>query len=898
MNLRGKFIPKFGCYHFTVLFLTVIFTFCLIKPAQSQTINKIVADTTLIYKDSLSLNDTLGIDDSLTISDTVVSDSLRKAKLDSLGIRISKDALPDIVTATAVDSAVLNMKEHLFYLYGNAQVNYQDLQLNAGKITFDQSQSVVLAQPAFDSLGIAKERPSFTQGSEKFTYDSLQYNFKSKRAIVRNARTQYGEGFVFSEQVKRNPDQSLYGLHNIYTTCSLDTPHYGIKAQKIKVVPNQVIASGPANITVEDVPTPLFLPFGLFPIAQGHKSGFRLPSYTIEENRGLGLIDGGYYFYINDYVDLLLTTRFYSRGSWAASGISTYANRYRYNGGLSFSYAYNKTGEVYERNSSIGKDFNINWNHRSDPKSRPGVTFSASVNAGTSTFYSNNSYNIQQILQNQFQSNISYQKAWLTKPYTLTVSARHSQNTQTREVDVYLPEVAFFTPFNPFQGPNSTGTKWYEKITGTYSFSGLNRYRFIDSNFSLNQVSLNDMNHDMVHTIPLNATYNVMRYFKLDFNTSYNEYWLTRQTYRYFNPEFEKEDTIRRDGFYTARDFSAGVNLNTKIYGIRNFRNSGLAGIFHVIIPRIGFSYTPDFAASPFRYGYRTITAGGRTPVYISPYEQSVAGVPGRGQFGDFNSSLNFGIDNNLQIKVRTNDSIGTKKITLIDGLSLDGSYNLAADSFKWSTIATAFRTNIMDLVNISARATFDPYSYNRFSKRRVDTLLLDREGQIARLMQAEIGLSASLRSGMGKNANKTDPRNSPDEDIRRMMQYGRYNDYVDFNIPWNLSLQYSLGISRDQALLPDRDTFIFNNNTVTLSGDFNLTPRWKIVASSGYNFITKQLTPTQLELYRDLHCWEMRLSTIPFGPNKNFIFTLNVKAQMLHDLRLLRRRDFRDAVY
>src|SRR5690606_29792800 len=277
-----------------------------------------------------------------------------------LGIRIAKDAISSEITSKASDSAVLNLRKHLFYLYGNAKVNYEDVQVTAGKIRFEQSSGVIMASPSFhDSTGEMYNKPDFSQGREKFTYDTMQYNFQSKRAIVRNTRTQQGEGYVFSQQVKRNPDQSIYGYNNLYTTCALDTPHFGIRAKKIKVIPGRVVASGPANIMVEQVPTPLFLPFGLFPISKGQLSGSLLPTYTIEEGRGVGLLNGGYYFNLGQYADLETRANIYSKGSWQTSARTNYANRYKYNGGFVFTYAYDKTGEEFEPGASIQKAFNV-----------------------------------------------------------------------------------------------------------------------------------------------------------------------------------------------------------------------------------------------------------------------------------------------------------------------------------------------------------------------------------------------------------------------------------------------------------------------------------------------------------------------------------------------------------
>lgn len=890
MSRKGKIILKKSLGYCAALLQTVFFTLILTNPSQAQGLD--IKDSVATPSDSVSLK--LAPSFPGAGADTTSHASLE----DSLGIKISPDALTSTVTAEASDSAVLDMKRNLFYLYGDAKVNYEELKLTAGQIVYDQATNTITAQPSFDSSGGIGKRPSFTQGQETVTYDSLQYNFKSKRAIIRNARSQYGEGFVRSRQVKRNPDQSIYGWRNVYTTCSLDTPHFGIRAQRIKIIPNKVIASASANLMVEQVPTPIVLPFALFPITDRHRSGFQLPTYTFEQQRGLGLTNGGYYFHFNEYVDLLFLANIYTKGSWSASGVSNYANRYRYGGIFSFSYAYNKTGETYEPGSFITKDFNISWQHRTDAKARPGVNFNASVNLGTSTYYSNNSYNVNQILNNQLASNITYSKNWINKPYSLNVGVRHSQNTTSREVRVDLPELNFYVAqFNPFENKRRVGSpRWYEKISASYNFNALNQTSFYDSSFSLNTLSLRDFRNGFKHSIPVSASYNVLRFVNLSFGTAYTEYWLTDKIFRFYNRDLGRLDTIQNRGFYTARDFNANVNLSTRIYGVKMFRKGKLMGIRHVLTPNVGFTYTPDFAADPFRYYYQTRLDTSSQLTYISPYETSVIGTPGMGQYGKFASNISFGLNNNLQIKTRSKkDSTGTgRNITLIDGLSLTSAYNIAADSFNWSQVNVSFRTNILDKLNISAGASFDPYDIDRTTGRRTRETVWERGNGVARFDRANVSLSAGFRS---KQADKKKAPAVRTDEYNQLMQNGGYSNYIDFNIPWSLNLSYTLSVDKRLTNYTRNDTIVLNQNLM-FQGDFNLTARWKIAFSSGYDFDTHALSITSIDIYRDLHCWEMRLGTIPFGPRKSYNFTLNVKASILQDLRLIRRRDYRDAVY
>jgi lipopolysaccharide assembly outer membrane protein LptD (OstA) len=888
-----------------------LFSLCLLltiwgtAPLHAQTSGR---DTLQSLPDTLLGARRQGAD---SLSDTLakaVDTADKAAQLKALGIRISPDALPATVKAAATDSAVLDLTTNNFFLYGNAQVDYEDLTLTAGKVIYDQGKSTITAQPFVDSSAFdpgappaaidsaTKGRPTFTQGAEKFTYDELRYNFGTKKALVRNARTQYGEGFIYSEQVKRAPDQSIYGAGSVYTTCNLDTPHFGVHARRIKVIPGRVAVAGPANLEIEGVPTPLFLPFALFPISEQQRSGFRIPSYTIEQQRGLGLTNGGYYVYFSDKADLLLTGNVYSKGSFNVSAVSAYANRYHYSGGVNLAYGFEKTGESFEPSSIIRKTFAIAWTHRSDAKARPGLTFEANVNIQKGNYYQRNSYNPSLVLNNQFNSSLTLSRTFTTRPMSITAGANLNQTQigQATNNVLTLPSFNFYySQITPFKRKVQLGApKWYEKITASYTFNLQNQLSFYDTAFAIDRLGFTDFRNGIVQRIPISASYTALRFINISFGANYNEYWLARKDVINYNSSTEQIDTLTSTGFFTTRDANASVNASTRIYGMKLFKTGKIAGIRHVLTPNVGFSYTPDFAKNPFRGAYLQQLSAGGAINYQSPYQFNAI-VPG-GPFGSFSSSLNYGLNNNLQMKVRTkSDSAGgTKNVTLIDGLALTGSYNLAADSFQWSDVGLSFRTNILDKINISANALFDPYGVqNATGNRRRETLLSSGAG-LARLRNASISASASFRSG-GKTPELIPAGESPADRYLR----NRAVDYVDFNIPWNANIGYSLTASNVYNTRQRADTLIVNQG-VTLSGDFNLTPRWKIAVTTSYNATTTQLGFTSLDIYRDLHCFEMRLNTIPFGPLKSYTFTLNVKAQVLQDLRLLRRRDFRDTVY
>lgn len=884
MNLCGKIISKILSIHRSAIIMAVIFTIS-ITYGYAQVSNA-PADTVIVRTDST-------VTDTIALKNKQQTDSANKrSKLENdLGIRLSKDALASVVKADATDSAVLDMKHNVFYLYKNAKVNYEDKQLEAGRIKYNQATGIVTAEPLVDSFSVNPSKPSFSQGQEKFTYDTVQYNFKSEKLVGLHVRSKYGEGYMYSEQIKRNPDQSVYAKHSVYTTCSLDEPHFGIVARRIKVVPGHVIATGAANIVVEGVPTPLFLPFGIFPISQTQHSGFVIPTYTIEQRRGIGLMNGGYYFYLNDHADLLTQVNFFSKGSWAVSSISNYINRYHYNGNLSFSYAYTKTGEDYEAGSEITKDFRLIWNHRTDAKAKPGQSFNASIDAGTSSFYSNTSYDPNQILRNQYSSNISFSKNWQGAPLSLTVSARHSQNTANRTINLTLPELSFsVAQINPFQSKRSVGTHWYDKITASYAFHALNSATFIDSTFGFNSLASNKMQNGASHSIPVSASYTVLRFVQMSFGVNYNEYWVTEKLQEQYSNADKKLDSVDTRGFFATRDFNTSMQLSTRIYGTKLYKTGKVKGIRHVLTPNVGFTYRPDFGASPFNYGYYSVRDSVNTQQYLSPYAAtSVVGAPAIGKQG----SVNFGIGNTLQMKVRTGkDSTATDKIIrLIDGLDIRSAYNIAADSFNWSPLSTSFHTSLLDIININASANFNPYAIDYNTGRLTPHTLSSQGLGLVRFTDANITLGSNFHS---KAKNKEDTKSNTEE-YNRLMRNSAYGSYLDFNIPWSVNISYSLSLTNSYARFSKKDTLVTSNHNISVSGDFNLTERWKVTVSTGYDLVGHQLTITQLGIFRDMHCWQMSIQTIPFGPNRNYTFTFNAKASVLQDLKLLRRKDYHD---
>lgn len=811
----------------------------------------------------------------------------------ALGIKISPDAPENEVVSSAKDSAMLDMETSIYYLYGDAEVKQDDLELKSGVVEFNQKINVVSAYPEYDTSRIKISEQSFKQGTETFTYDSLRYNFKSRRAIVRNARMQYGEAYINSYQVKRNPDQSIFGYKNVYTTCNLEHPHFGINARKIKVIPNKVAASGRAHLEIADLPTPLLFPFGIFPINPEKKSGFILPTYTLEGNRGVGLQRLGYYVDINKYIGASVMFDIFSKGSYGVFGSTEYNKRYKYSGALNIDYTYSKMGEEFEQNALIQKDFKVRWKHTVDPRSMPGATFTANVEAGTGGFNRVNGMTADMQLNNQYRSTIAYSKTWAGKPFSFTAAANHNQSTQSGQVTVTLPDISFnVAQLTPFQRKQRVGKdRWYEKISASYNFAAQNRINFIDTAFSFRTLSFDQFDNGIKHTASVSATYNVLRFINWNFSIPYNEYWNTKQTFYEWDQSKLGNDTTIKTGFFATRDFSFNSSMNTRIYGLKMFKKGKLMGIRHVITPSLNFNYTPGFARSPFNYFYDYYDQNGRL-LNNSPYSASPSAVMGPTNPLP-NGSAGISINNNLQIKVRSKDSTGTKNITLIDGLSIGANYNFFADSNNLTNITFSGRTSILQKFNISFGGAFDPYHWE--NGVRTKHYSVEQSGPIARMrnMYASLDFDLSGESRKNKDEEEVDAARASNADVQRMLRNNGLAAYYDFNIPWSLrissSINYTLSNQRD-----GREKEVFSPQ-LSVSGSLRFTKKMMFNFVTGYDFQNKSIGATTLNISRDLHCWQMALNITPFGLYRNYNFTLNVKSSVLQDLKLTRRRAYQD---
>jgi len=792
-------------------------------------------------------------------------------------------ALKSKVHYSANDSTRFDIAIQKVYLFGSAQVEYEDIVLKAQYIELDLKNNIVFAKGGKDSLGKPFGTPLFSESGQEFSADSMTYNFKTKKGRISEVVTKQGDGFIHGAVVKKDTGDVYYIKHGLYTTCELKHPHYFIKAEKLKVIPEDKIITGPAYLVLGDVPTPLAVPFGYFPNKKGRTSGILIPTYGESEALGFFLKDGGYYFGISDNFDLALRGDIYSFGSWGLKTNSNYVKRYKYNGNVSINYSNILLGEKELPTSSVSKDFFVRWAHNQDGKARPGSRFSANVNAGSSTYNTFNSYsnyNPNLFLTNTFQSNIAYARTWQRS--NLSVNARHSQNTINKKVDLSLPEVTYsVNRFYPFKGKNRVTAKWYDKIGISAVANAKNDISTYDSLlFKPNVVQ--KMNNGLTTSVPISTSFNILNYFNLNpsFTTTTRTYYKTLN--KTYNPDTRLIETDTVNGFRNSLDYIASASLSTKLYGMYVFPRARIKAIRHVITPSLSASYRPDYSSSKYGYFQTVRDSSGNLQQY-SIFQNGIYGGPSAGKSG----LINYSINNNLEAKAKSkNDTDNTdRKITLIESFSVSQSYNLAADNFQWSVINMNARTRLFKSLDITAGAALDPYQVNEVGTR-IEKFTWDKDNSIGRLTSANLSLGTNLRNIKKETVKKESSKGTEAE-----LDYINANPdaYIDFNVPWSLNMYYNLQYAKPQLTETVSQSFSF-------SGDVSITAKWKAGFNSGFDLKTSKFTYTSLNIYRDLHCWEMAFSWVPFGERQSYSVTINVKSPVLQDLKLNKKKDWYDA--
>ncbi len=816
-------------------------------------------------------------------------DTIPIQKVDS--VKISKKALKSKVEYTAEDSIRFDVEKKMIYLYGKATVKYEDIDLKAEYININSETQVISAWGLLDSLGKIVGKPVFTQDQTSFVADSMRYNYKTKRARISQVITQEGEGFIHGETIKKDAEDNIYIRNGQYTTCNLEHPHFAINATKLKIIKDNKIVTGPAYLTIEDIPTPLAIPFGFFPNKKGRSSGIVIPTYGNSPAQGYFLRDGGYYFGINDHVDLALLADIYSLGSFGVKAVSQYATRYKFNGAVDLSYSKNVFGSRFFKDIPNGgyssqNNFFIRWRHAQDTKARPGTSFSANVNAGSANFNSFNSQNPTLIITNTFLSSIAYSltRSW----YSLSLNLGHNQNTNTRDISITLPEGQFnINRFFPFQRKVQVGTKrWYENIGVSANVNFRNQLNTKDTLLRYAS-TYRGMQNGVQATVSASTQFKVLKYFTFSpaINAVNRTYFATVD--KYFDNA--TQTLVVDTNFFwqnianirNRSEFNVTGTLSTRLYGMYEFKRGKIAAIRHVLTPQINMSYRPDFNTQLFGYYGPNGTYGS-----YSPYEIGLYGQPSVGKQGLVGLSLG----NNLEMKVRDRkDTTGTglKKVSLIDQLTVASSYNIAADSLKWSQISISGRTTLFKNLGVNFSTSLDPYA--AVNNVRINQSAWKVNKQILRLSGANLALNLALRP---KDKSVVKKNLTPDEEEVLKKKNANPDLFVDFNLPYTLNVSYNLNYNPAAAGTEFSPKV---TQTLNFSGDLRISAKTKLGFSSGYDFINKEISFTSLDIYRDLHCWELSANWIPFGFRKSYNINIRVKASVLQDLKLQRRRSWQD---
>jgi LPS-assembly protein len=816
---------------------------------------------------------------------------------------LSKDSIDAPIDYNASDSGVLIVDTREFLLYGKAKTNYQDLKIEAATIRYNQQSKMVKAYGSTDSSGKLDSKPVFMQGEMKSISDTISFNMETGKGLTKNTFFQEGEIFVNAISLKKMNDSVVYAKKARFTTCNLDTPHFAFRTGRMKIINNKLGISGPTFPEFEGVPMPIGIPFGIFPLNRGRHSGILAPAFTASEDFGLGLEGLGYYKVINDYLDFTTRANIYSYGGWNVNLNSKYIKRYAFTGGFNLTLQNTKSlnrfgGTGDEFNQS--KSFMLNWSHSRDNRARPGTSFSANVNFGSSRFNRLLLNNPMQNFQNQLSSSISYSKDWRGK-YNLSVNANHNQNNNLRLVNLQLPTLNFnVVTLYPFQSKEQIGAgKWYEKIGIGYSGNVQNQLSFYDTAFNFKRL-LDTAQWGAVHNIPISMSLPALGPVTISPSISYEERWYGQRFIRSWNSANKKVDTVKYRGLFTARQMSFGISAATRIFGTYTFgKNSNIKGIRHEMRPTVSVNYQPDMAAA-YHYSTQIDTTGRR--IRFSQYEGGVIGSFSEGRFG----GIGFGIDNLLEMKVRdkSDSTAKDKKIKLIEGFGISSSYNMLADSFKLGTFNLYARSTLFEKVNINASATLDPYDVDKMGYRLKTYAFDPKAFKFGRITSGSIAISTSFssKSKDGKTekdrAIPIDPFLTPDEQ-QRQLQFAKSNpaEFTDFNIPWTLSFSYSLSFNRQ--LKPDYSGFETRTfSSLNFNGDFSLSEKWKVGGTGYYDVSMGGLQQFSMFISREMHCWQMSINVMPVGIFRSFNITVNPKSGILRDLKINRSRVFSNSTF
>ena len=972
-----------------ILFFAIIFVMAgnIVQVVQKNVGDDVVPDSLAekgmeIADSLLKSGSVMGLD-SLLKKDSSIIDSLDSINpldtLDSLhrAIYLRNKALDDSIAAdsanrkrkngidfpvnyTSNDSLVYYADSRKAFLFGNANVKYDNMDLTAEHIDVQMDSSLVHATGAeryvkddlpplpkdsgrIDSSKLQKERyglPVFVMGSDKYETDTMSFNFKTKKGLIQNAYTEQQDGFLVSEKSKRDKDGTFYIKHGRYTTCDDPEPDFYLALSRAKVRPGKDVVFGPAYLVVQDVPLPLAIPYGFFPFSKSYSSGFIMPTYGDEQARGFYLKDGGYYFAINDNIDLKLLGEIYTKGSWAISAASNYNFRYKYAGQFFFSYQNTKDGEKGFPDYSETTSFKLQWSHRQDAKANPYRTFSASVNYASTKYERNNlnsMYNPTTMTQSTRTSSVSWGTTFSSIGMTLSATANATQNMRDSSVALTLPDLNInISRFYPFRRSKKVGEeRWYEKIHMSYSGHISNSITTKEDKLMKSNL-IKDWRNGWQHNIPIGATFSLFKYINISPSINF-----TDRTYmKKINQSWDQENQeVRNDtiyGFYNVYNWSSSISANTKIYGFfvpnRKIFGEKIQAIRHTLTPSISFSYAPDFGSN--RYGYwksyqRTDLSGTPIgqPVSYSPYSGGIFGVPGKGKTG----SISFDLDNNIEMKVKAsdNDTAEFKKISIIDQLGASMSYNMAAETRPWSDLNTRLRLKITKSYTFSMNAVFATYAYELDENGRpyVGTRTEYSKGRFGRFQGMSQNVSYTITPdkirNLFKKKKKKDDEDTPamgkedtgvETNVDPTMEAAKHgatkknagmaevddDGYMKFSMPWSFTFSYGITMRENTSGTFNKEKMRYPykySQNLNFSGNIRISDGWNIAFTSGYDFDYHKLSMTTASLARDLHCFSMSCSVV-LSPYTSYNFSFRCNAATLADaLKYDKRSGYSNAV-
>ena len=878
-----------------------------------EEVNKHVSDTTKM--DSLQL---AIYHHNKAIDDSIRADSMMRAR---------SNGIDAPVTYSADDSLVYDAASGTAYLYGNSKVDYENMKLTSDKVHMNLGNSTVRATGTADSTeeGGIKGKPLFTMGKDEYKSDTMAFNFKSKKGMIKGVYTEQQDGFLSGEVGKRDSSGAIYLQHGRYTTCDDPHPDFYIALSRAKVRPGKDVVFGPAYLVVADVPLPLAIPYGFFPFSKKYSSGFIMPSYGDESDRGFYLRDGGYYFAISDKWDLKLLGEIYTRGSWGVSAASNYRKRYRYSGSFLLSYQDSKTGDKGLPDFVEQESFKIQWSHRQDPKANPYSSLSASVNFATSSYERNNlnsMYNPQTLTQSTRTSSVSWSTNFSSIGLSLSATTNLAQNMRDSTIQMTLPDLNIsLSRFYPFKRKHAVGKeRWYEKISMSYTGQLSNSIstkedRLLHSNL------FKDWKNAFQHTIPVQANFTMFNYINVTPSFNFTDRMYSKKVSRGWDNALQKEVvTDTTYGFHNVYNWSMNVGASTKLYGFwtpsRKLFGDKIQAIRHVITPQVSFSYSPNFGAR--RYGYYdsyqyTDASGNVKLVEYSPYQDELYSVPGKYK----TEMISWDVSNNIEMKVRSDkDSTGFRKISIIDELGASMSYNAAADYHRWSDLSMRLRLKWWKNYTFTMNAQFATYAYelDANGKPYVGNHTEWGYGRLPRFLGMSQNFSFTLnpeklKKWFGHKDDKEDDKvegdsDGPDTDIESNMdddlEKGKYaakkkrgniaetddNGYMRFNMPWSLTIGYGITMRENTAGRFNTKTMRYPykfTQTLNFSGNIRISDGWNINFSSGYDFENHAMSMTTASLSRDLHCFNMSASVV-LAPYTSYNFTFRCNASTLTD--------------